>query len=150
MLNKLKYINATDELYAQAKQIRIACFFEGMDNVEDLINDKFETNGIHIVYLNEKQQVVGTGRIHIKESTGIISQMAIKKEHQRSGIGRKILNELILKCKTLGVEKIELSSRETALEFYSKVGFQTFGNKYPSIKTGIIHQKMRMNINNVG
>lgn len=150
MNTKLKYINTTDELYTQAKQIRIACFFEGMDNVEELINDKFETNGIHVVYLDEKQQVVGTGRIHMEESTGIISQMAIKKENQRSGIGRKILNELILKCKTLGVEKIELSARETALEFYSKVGFKTFGNEYPSTKTGIIHQKISMNINNVG
>ena len=149
MHNKLKYINTTDELYTQAKQIRIACFFEGMENVEDLINDKFETNGIHVVYLNEKEQVVGTGRIHIEASTGIISQMAIKKEHQRCGIGKEILNELILKCKTLGVEKIELSARETALEFYSKVGFQTLGNKYPSTKTGIIHQKMSMNINNI-
>lgn len=150
MHNKLKYINTTDELYTQAKQIRIACFFEGMDNVEELINDKFETNGIHLVYLDEKQQVVGTGRIHIEESTGVISQMAIKKECQRSGIGKEILNELILKCKTLGVEKIELSARETALEFYSKVGFKTFGNRYPSTKTGIIHQKMSMNINNGG
>lgn len=149
MLNKLQYINTTDEIYTQAKQIRIACFFEGVDNVEELINDEFETNGIHVVYLDGKQ-VVGTGRIHIEESTGVISQMAIKKEHQRSGIGRIILNELILKCKTLGVEKIELSARETALEFYSKVGFKPFGNKYPSIKTGIIHQKMSMNINKVG
>jgi predicted GNAT family N-acyltransferase len=147
--NKLKYINTTDKLYAQAKQIRIACFFEGMDDVEELINDKFETNAIHIVYLNEKQEVIGTGRIHLEESTGIISQMAIKNEHQRSGIGRIILNELILKCKSLGLTKIELSARETAVEFYSKIGFQAFGNKYPSIKTGIIHQKMSMNINSV-
>jgi len=121
-----------------------------MDNVEELINDKFENIGIHIVYLNEKKQVVGTGRIHMEKTTGIISQMAIKKENQKNGIGRKILNELMLKCKTLGVEKIELSARETALEFYSKVGFKAFGNKYSSAKTGIIHQKMSMNINNVG
>lgn len=141
MLNKLKYINTTDELYIQAKQIRIACFFEGMDNVEDLINDKFETNAMHIVYLDEKQQVLGTGRIHMEESTGIISQMAIKIEHQRSGIGREILNELILKCKMLGVEKIELSARETALEFYSKVGFKPFGIDILQLKRGLYIKK---------
>ncbi len=148
MNTELKIIDTTDELYTQAKQIRIDCFFEGMINTEELINDRFEEIGIHIVCLNEKQQVVGTGRIHIVKSTGIISQMAIKKENQRSGIGEKILNELIRRCKTIGVEKIELSARETALEFYSKVGFKAFGYKYSSAKTGIIHQKMSMN--NIG
>ena len=75
--------------------------------------------------------------------------MAIKKENQRNGIGRKILIELILKCKKIGDGKIELSARETALEFYSKNGFKAFGNKYPSAKTKIIHQKMIMNVNNL-
>ena len=142
MNSKLKFISTSDKLYSQAKQVRIDCFFKEMDNAEELINDKFEKIGIHIVCLNEKQQVVGTGRIHMEESTGIISQMAIKRKNQRSGIGRKILNELILKCKAIGVVKIELSARETALEFYSKVGFKAFGNKYSSAKTGITHQKM--------
>ena len=149
MNSELKYISTTDKLYPQAKQVRIDCFFKTMDNAEELINDKFEEIGIHVVCVNEKQQVVGTGRIHMAESTGVISQMAIKKENQRSGIGRKILNELMLKCKTIGVDKIELSARETALDFYSKVGFETFGNKYASAKTKIIHQKMSININNV-
>ncbi|MBC3760031.1 GNAT family N-acetyltransferase [Hyunsoonleella sp. SJ7] len=147
---ELKYISTTDKIYTQAKQVRIDCFFKGMDNADDLIKDKFEEIGIHIICLNGKQHVIGTGRIHITESVGIISQMAIKKENQRNGIGRKILQELIRKCKEIGVEKIELSARETALEFYSKNGFKALGNKYPSAKTGIIHQKMIMNINNVG
>lgn len=150
MNSELKYISTTDKLYNQAKQVRIDCFFKGMDNAEDLIKDKFEEIGIHIICLNEKQQVIGTGRLHISESVGIISQMAIKKENQRNGIGKKILKELIKKCKEIGVDKIELSARETALEFYSKNGFKTSGNKYPSAKTGIIHQKMGMDINNVG
>ena len=144
--SELKYISTTDKLYAQAKQIRIDCFFRGMENVEELIKDKFEEIAIHLVCLNGKQEVIGTGRIHVVKPTGIISQMAIKKENQRSGIGEKILNELMQKCKKIGVRKIELSARESALEFYSKNGFKAFGSKYPSIKTSIIHQKMKMNI----
>jgi len=147
---ELKYIKLQDELYTQAKKIRIDCFFKGMDNAEELINDPFEKEGIHLVSVNENRSVIGTGRIHMVGSTGIISQMAIKKEHQRTGIGFKILTELICKCKSLEMEKIELSARETALEFYKKSGFITFGNKYPSAKTGIIHQKMNLKINNLG
>jgi len=149
MNSELKYINLQDELYSQAKRVRIDCFFSGMNNAEELINDPFEKDGIHLVFV-KNERVIGTGRINIVNSTGIISQMAIKKAHQKTGIGRKILTELIHKCKSQGIEKIELSARETALEFYKKNGFMTFGNKYPSLKTGIIHQKMSLKINNVG
>jgi len=142
MNTELKYIEITDKLYAQAKQIRIDCFFEGMSNTEELINDQFEKDGIHIVCLNEKQNVIGTGRIHKVESTAIISQMAIAKENQRIGIGKRILSELIIKCHSLGMKEVKLSARETALGFYKKNGFKAFGNKYPSVKTGIMHQDM--------
>ncbi len=121
-----------------------------MENSEELINDKFEQNGIHLVCLNENNLVIGTGRLNIDNSVGIISQMAVRLENQHTGIGKNILSELILKCKSLELRKIELSARETAIDFYSKKGFKPIGEKYPSTKTGIIHQKMNMEINYVG
>ena len=150
MKSGLKYVNLNDELYNQAKKVRINCFFLEMDNSEELINDEFEKNAIHIVFLNTNKQVIGTGRLHTVNSTGIISQMAVSKENQKAGIGKKILNELICKCWSTGITQIELSARETAIEFYQKSGFTVFGNKYPSQKTGIIHQKMSLTVNNAG
>ena len=147
MDNSIRYIDTENELYAQAKKIRIDCFFENSNNAENLIQDEFEKNGTHLVFLRDNK-VIGTGRIHTIDTVGIISQMAVKKEHQKTGIGTKLLIELITKCKSLGFKKIELSARETALEFYKKNGFETLGNQYPSVKTGIIHQKMRFIINN--
>lgn len=40
------------------------------------------------------------------------------------------------------MEIIELNARETAINFYKKMGFEIIGDKYSSQKTGIIHQKM--------
>jgi len=57
-------------------------------------------------------------------------------------IGSEILDELLVKCQHIGLEIIELSARETAINFYKKKGFKVTGEKYPSHKTGIIHQKM--------
>jgi len=145
---ELKYINLQNELYAEAKKIRIDCFFANMNNAEELINDIFEENGIHLVCV-KKNKAIGTGRIHTINSIAVISQMAIKKENQKSGVGSKILRELIHKCKSLGMNRIELSARETAFEFYKKSGFEAFGEKYASKKTGITHQKMRLKINNI-
>jgi predicted GNAT family N-acyltransferase len=113
-----------------------------MKDAEQLINDIYEKDGYHLVCIGENGAVIGTGRLNIETSKGIISQMAIKPKYQKLGIGRKILTHLLQKCKELEVGTIELNARETAIDFYNKMSFEIIGDKYPSKKTGIIHQKM--------
>lgn len=139
---KLKFIDTNSTFYPQAVAIRIDSFFIGLPNAIELINDVYEKKAIHIIYL-EEENILGTGRLHLKNDKAIISQMAIHKGYRKQGIGSSILQALIKKAEILQVSKIELSARETALEFYKKYGFETFGELYPSKKTGIIHQKMK-------
>lgn len=137
----LTFITTKDILYKAAVDIRIDSFFLGMPNAVTLINDKYEKKAIHIVCLKDNN-VLGTGRLHLEEKTAIISQMAIHKNYQKQGIGSSIFLALIERAKTFNISEIELSARKTALEFYEKYGFKTFGELYPSKKTGILHQKM--------
>ena len=139
---KLKYINRGNYLYEKAVGIRIACFFEGMVNGDNLIDDEYEENGYHLICLNEDGKVLGTGRLNIENSKGIISQMAVDPTNQNKGVGRFVLLEFLQKCKEHKLSVIELSARETAIEFYKKFGFKIIGEKYPSKKTGIMHQRM--------
>lgn len=142
---ELKYIDIKSSFYKEATSIREQLFFQNMDNSSDLINDIFESKAIHLVCLNNNK-VIATGRLNIENEVGIISQMATKEGYQRKGIGAKILKALIHKSKENQVDKIELSARETAFRFYKKFDFFGVGNKYPSKKTGIIHQKMVLKI----
>ena len=128
--------------YNQAIDIRIECFFKGFENALELINDDFEKEAIHLICIEKENKVVGTGRLHFIKDKGIISQMAIAPKNQKQGIGGYILRGLIEICKEKEIKKIELSARETALDFYKKFGFIAFNEKYPSKKTGIIHQNM--------
>ncbi|WP_085516628.1 GNAT family N-acetyltransferase [Marivirga sericea] len=139
---KFQYIDTKHEFYAKAKKIRIACFFQGMNDAEKLINDNFEEDGYHLVCIGEKGIVLGTGRLNIENSTGIISQMAVLAKYQKLGIGMSILTQLLEKCRATELETIELNARETAISFYEKMHFEVVGDKYPSHKTGILHQKM--------
>lgn len=50
-----------------------------MKNTDDLINDQYEKDGYHLICIGESGAVLGTGRLNIEYSKGIISQMAIKK-----------------------------------------------------------------------
>jgi len=128
--------------YQQAVNIRIECFFKNFANAHQLINDPFEKEAIHLVCVDNESKVVGTGRLHFVKNTGIISQMAIAPKNQKQGIGKLILKELIKICHEKEIQEIELSARETALAFYKKFGFTPFNEKYPSKKTGIVHQDM--------
>lgn len=142
---RLKYITVNSSLYDEAVLIRKNLFFDGMKNNLDLINDEFESKGIHLICLND-DEVIGTGRLNVENEISIISQMAIKTTYQKQGVGAKILNELIKLSKENKILKIQLSARETAINFYEKYNFIAFGDKYPSKKTGIIHQKMELKI----
>lgn len=142
---ELKYIDLKSSFYKEATSIREQLFFQNMDNSSDLINDIFESKAIHLVCLNNNE-VIATGRLNIENEVGVISQMATKEGYQRKGIGAEILKALIHKSKENQADKIELSARETAFRFYEKFDFVGVGNKYPSKKTGIIHQQMIFDI----
>ncbi len=138
---QLEYIDRTHPYYADAIQIRKEQFFKDMSNSEDLINDAYENKGIHLVCLHEGN-AIGTGRLNCESKTGVISQMAVNSNYQNKGVGRKILNELLRLSKEKDMVKVVLSARETAIGFYGKFDFKVVGAKYPSLKTGITHQKM--------
>lgn len=142
---ELKFININSALYKETIKIREEQFFKNMENSSDLIQDSFEANGIHLVCLNN-DEVIGTGRLNIEAQTSIISQMAIKTEYQKRGVGAKILKELVRYSKEKKVTRIKLSARETAIAFYKKFNFMAFGDTYPSKKTGIIHKEMELRI----
>ncbi|MCX2680130.1 GNAT family N-acetyltransferase [Galbibacter sp. EGI 63066] len=138
---KFIFIDKKSKYYKEAIDLRISLFFSGMDNTNELINDTYENQSQHLVCLNENK-VVGTGRLSIRNNQGIISQMAIKKEFQKKGIGSEILSKLLSQCSSLELDKIKLSARKTAVDFYKKFGFQDYGEDYKSKKTGIIHRNM--------
>lgn len=140
---ELKYITTKSSYYKDAVVLREKLFFKNFENSLDLINDKFELNSFHLVCLF-KNGVIGTGRLNIENGISFISQMAIKKAYQKRGVGAKILNELIRLSKEKEILKIQLSARETAISFYKKYNFIAFGDKYPSKKTGIMHQNMML------
>lgn len=143
---KFIFIDQNNVYYKQAIDIRISIFFSEFDNASILIKDKFENESLQLICLNEKDKVIGTGRLTLANNCGIISQMVIDKKYQKKGIGRRILEILISKCYELNVREITLSARKTAIKFYEKFDFRTYGELYSSKKTGIIHQNMVKNI----
>lgn len=75
------------------------------------------------VYYDDK--LIGFGRII---SDGVyqtfIGDMIVHPDYQNKGIGRKVLNLLIEKCKMSGIQWVQLSCAKGKKDFYKKFGFQ--------------------------
>jgi len=147
-MTKVKIIETSyqSSLYLEGVTLRKALFFKNYENANELIQDSFEESGTHVIALNSKENVIGTGRLNFIDKTAIISQMTVAISFQQTGIGSKILEFLIDKSfYDPYITTIQLSARLTALGFYKKFNFKEKGNSFPSKKTGVLHQKMEQN-----
>jgi len=72
--------------------------------------------------------IVGVASIHIiKKLTrilGIIEDVAVNEKYRGKGVGKKIVERLILIGKQKNCDKIVLSSSEENSKFYEKIGFK--------------------------
>ena len=141
----INIVEINSNKYKERLLIRELLFFKDFSNAEELLIDLFEKDSIHVVsIINNK--VIGTGRLTVVKGKAIISQMTVLPDYQNKGIGKAILHFLIKKSTDFEISNIELSARITALEFYKKYNFREVDVIYPSKKTGVLHQKMILEI----
>ena len=68
-----------------------------------------------------------------------ITFIAVHPMHQRQGLGKSLLSELIKRSKSLGANHIHLEvkqNHEPAKAFYKSMGFKTVGNRSNFYKDG--------------
>lgn len=86
----------------------------------------------------ENKTVIGVATVEPDQAnpqtTLYIRQMAVHPSHQKKGIGREIVDVIEKRFSAQGFKDIVLLAREVnqpAIDFYTKVGFQSHGYKHP-------------------
>ena len=104
-----------------------------------------EENQLHFGCFSD-HQLKGCVVVKVIENKARVKlrQMAVAKSFQGKGVGKKLVLDVEVLLKEIGVKIIELSARETAILFYEKLGYEVAGNSY--IEQGIEHIKMQKNI----
>ena len=69
-------------------------------------------------------------------------QMAVETDRQRQGIGRLLAQTLLQFALERQIAEILVHARADTVEFYSKLGFETYGEAFEEV--GIQHRHMRM------
>ena len=68
-------------------------------------------------------------------------QLAVRQNAQGKGFGRELVNYAESFLKGRGYEEIVLHARETAREFYEKLGYEAYGDSF--VEVGLPHLFMR-------
>jgi len=86
--------------------------------------DELEGQAIHLIAV-ENEKIIGCGRAHFNNNEEAqIRYMAVEKDWQGKGIGKKILDELENKVIEKGAKKIILHARENVVNFYMRNGYK--------------------------
>lgn len=87
--------------------------------------DEQEKSSIHIMASDNNKMVIGVCRLQFNsEQEAQIRFMAVEKNTQGMGIGKKMLDFIEKEAMTNGRREIILQARENAVEFYKRCGYQ--------------------------
>lgn len=114
----------------------------GMNIMDDDLSD--EPNQTIAVGIENKLVVACVIAKELPKNRWKLRQMAVAPEYQAQGIGRALMTFMEDTAVSRGIEQIELHARETALNFYLKLGYEVSGERFTEV--GIPHWYMWKNV----
>lgn len=95
-----------------------------------------ETGGTFLVFINDQNEILGTGGIMPKSKTSCeLRKMYFDKSIRGQGLGRALLTKLINQAQELGFKHITLETASVlkeAIELYQSAGFTPFNSPHLS------------------
>lgn len=82
------------------------------------------------VVASEEDEILGYCGLYCILNEGDISNVAVKEEYRKKGIGAEMLNFLMQQARKRGIESFTLEvrkSNESAIGLYKKLGFESAG-----------------------
>ena len=129
-------------IYKEAiREVRNMVFIKEQHIDPEIEFDGLDDVAVHALVLFDGK-AVGTGRIL---DDGHIGRIAIIKEFRAKGLGSKIVLSLIDEATNKGYPRVYLGSQKHAIDFYTKLGFEPFGDEF--MEAGIPHLSMEKYVN---
>ena len=118
------------ELAQDVCTVRTEVFCDEQGYPEDEEFDDTDAVSYHVaVYVNGK--AVAAGRMYFDESRIMhLGRIAVDKKLRGSGVGKRVVEEMILKAETMNPAGFELSAQSRVMGFYEKLGFKAVGDEY--------------------
>jgi YbgC/YbaW family acyl-CoA thioester hydrolase len=130
-----------EELGSAAHPLRKAVFVDEQQIPADLESDEADRTAWHALARNRFGLAVATGRlVEVRPGVGKIGRMAVAQAVRGSGIGRQVLDVLVVHARQCGWREVMLHAQLSAVPFYLAAGFVARGPVFD--EAGIGHQEM--------
>jgi len=141
----IKTITIHDPHYQGMRELRNRILLRPI-GLQDGAWEMHDQESWHFVALNEDQVVGCAVLVPLKEEPGQaqLMQMAVDTSLQGKGVGKLIVEKILSFAHRNGLSEISCHSREYAVEFYAKLGFEVYGE--PFEEAGVAHNHMRITL----
>jgi len=143
-----KYLCYSDDL-SEAFEIRRKVFIEEQGVLVEEEFDEYDDIAIHaLVYDNKgNHKPVATGRVYQDGKDYRIGRIAVLKEERGKYFGDFVVRLLANKAFSAGAEEVIINAQVTAVPFYEKIGFVSYGEIFD--EAGIDHIAMKVKLNSI-
>ena len=104
-----------------------------------------ESAELHFALVDDAQVRACAVIVPMSHGEAKLRQMVVHENHQRQGLGSKLIREIEIALCKRGFKAIQLNAREQAVPFYKRLGYQTAGDRF--MEVGIGHWKMHRELN---
>ncbi len=118
------YEAKTQKEIDQVIALRVEVLRKPWNQPAETATDELEQKSVNAFILNDNGKAIACGRLQENENkVGQIRFMAVSKDYQGKGLGKKMAQFLENKAKELGLHTVELQARENAVHFYESCGY---------------------------
>ena len=117
---------------------RVFTLEQGVDPAIE--RDGLDDEAQHVVVYGEGGVIVGTGRIMLGRAVAKVQRVAVDATLRGQGVGRLVMRGLETLAVARGVHEMRLSSQDSAVHFYERLGYLAQGAPY--MEAGIVHRAM--------
>lgn len=132
------------EIYVDALRIRHQVFMVEQKVPQHLEIDQNEASCVHFVLYKDENAVATCRLLPLANGQVKLQRMAVLKEYRKQALGQATLQAAEQFCQKNGYFTITLGAQVTAIPFYERLGYTTYGDTF--LDAGIQHVMMTKNL----
>ncbi|GHU46298.1 hypothetical protein FACS1894120_2890 [Clostridia bacterium] len=133
-------IGTFTELEAVVMPVRYEVFCEEQGVLREIEHDGYDAGAVHCA-VEINGAVVGTARFVNIDGTYFVGRVAVLKSERGKGYGKIAVTALLEYAGEHNISEIHIHSQVSAADFYRKLGFTEFGERFS--EAGIEHISMK-------
>lgn len=116
-------------LVQDAFQIREMVFIKEQGISREIEMDKYDRDALHLV-IYIKNKACTCARMIKKDGECQFGRIAVLKKYRGRNLGRLLIEKLCKEAFKLGETELHIHSQICVMNFYKKLGFETYGDRY--------------------